>query len=90
MTETIIDEEHVLIGADLIGAAAPEQLEMAGLSGGCHGKNGSDGARTRGEDSVSAALIDGKQLGEGAGRTKKDAEQEAARQALESLEAEAA
>jgi ribonuclease-3 len=37
-----------------------------------------------------AALIDGKQLGEGAGRTKKDAEQEAARQALEALEEEAA
>jgi ribonuclease-3 len=37
-----------------------------------------------------AALIDGKQLGEGAGRTKKDAEQEAARQALAALEAEAA
>jgi ribonuclease III len=37
-----------------------------------------------------AALIDGIQQGEGAGRTKKDAEQEAARQALEALEAEAA
>jgi ribonuclease-3 len=37
-----------------------------------------------------AAVIDGRQVGEGAGRTKKDAEQEAARQALESLEADAA
>ena len=37
-----------------------------------------------------AATIDGKQLGEGAGRTKKDAEQEAARQALAAIEAEAA
>jgi ribonuclease III len=36
-----------------------------------------------------AAVIDGQQVGEGAGRTKKDAEQEAARQALASLEAEA-
>jgi ribonuclease III len=35
-----------------------------------------------------AAVIDGQQVGEGAGRTKKDAEQEAARQALASLEAE--
>jgi ribonuclease III len=34
-----------------------------------------------------AALIDGQQMGEGAGRTKKDAEQEAARQALEAIEA---
>jgi ribonuclease-3 len=32
-----------------------------------------------------AALIDGTQLGEGAGRTKKDAEQEAAREALAAL-----
>jgi ribonuclease-3 len=37
-----------------------------------------------------AAVIDGRQVGEGAGRTKKDAEQEAARQALESLGTEAA
>ena len=37
-----------------------------------------------------AAMIDGKKVGEGAGRTKKDAEQEAARQALASLEREAA
>jgi ribonuclease-3 len=37
-----------------------------------------------------AAMIDGKQVGDGAGRTKKDAEQEAARQALASLEREAA
>jgi ribonuclease-3 len=37
-----------------------------------------------------AAEIGGRQVGEGAGRTKKDAEQEAARQALESLDAEAA
>src|SRR5581483_6322852 len=37
-----------------------------------------------------AALIDGKQVGEGAGRTKKDAEQEAARQALAFLHREAA
>jgi ribonuclease-3 len=37
-----------------------------------------------------AALIDGQQMGEGAGRTKKDAEQEAARQALEAIEAQAA
>jgi ribonuclease-3 len=37
-----------------------------------------------------AALIDGEQVGEGAGRTKKDAEQEAARQALDSLQREAA
>jgi ribonuclease-3 len=36
-----------------------------------------------------AALIDGAQMGEGAGRTKKDAEQEAAREALEALAAEA-
>jgi ribonuclease-3 len=35
-----------------------------------------------------AALIDGTQMGEGAGRTKKDAEQEAARQALAAIEAE--
>jgi len=35
-----------------------------------------------------AALIDGKQMGEGAGRTKKDAEQEAAQQALAAIEAE--
>jgi ribonuclease-3 len=34
-----------------------------------------------------AAVIDGKQVGEGAGRTKKDAEQEAARQALASVDA---
>jgi len=34
-----------------------------------------------------AAMIDGLQMGEGAGRTKKDAEQEAARQALEAVEA---
>ena len=33
-----------------------------------------------------AAVIDGRQLGRGAGRTKKEAEQEAARQALERLE----
>ncbi len=33
-----------------------------------------------------AALIDGKQLGSGTGRTKKDAEQAAARQALEAIE----
>jgi ribonuclease III len=33
-----------------------------------------------------AALIDGRQMGEGGGRTKKDAEQEAARQALAALE----
>jgi ribonuclease III len=33
-----------------------------------------------------AALIDGEQMGEGAGRTKKDAEQEAAREALAALE----
>jgi ribonuclease III len=32
-----------------------------------------------------AALIDGEQVGTGSGRTKKDAEQEAARQALESV-----
>jgi ribonuclease III len=37
-----------------------------------------------------AALIDGRQLGEGEGRTKKDAEQQAAREALAALEAEAA
>jgi ribonuclease-3 len=37
-----------------------------------------------------AALIDGDQVGTGTGRTKKDAEQEAARQALESLGSEAA
>jgi len=37
-----------------------------------------------------AALIDGEQVGEGEGRTKKDAEQEAARQALATLELEAA
>ena len=37
-----------------------------------------------------AAMIDGLQMGEGAGRTKKDAEQEAARRALEAIEAEAA
>jgi len=37
-----------------------------------------------------AALIDGKQVGEGAGRTKKDAEQEAAREALAWLDLEAA
>lgn len=36
-----------------------------------------------------AAMIEGVQMGEGAGRTKKDAEQEAARQALEAIEAEA-
>jgi len=35
-----------------------------------------------------AALIDGTQMGEGAGRTKKDAEQEAAQQALAAIEAE--
>jgi ribonuclease-3 len=35
-----------------------------------------------------AALIDGRQMGEGAGRTKKDAEQEAAQQALAAIEAE--
>ena len=35
-----------------------------------------------------AALIDGTQMGEGAGRTKKDAEQEAAREALAALERE--
>jgi ribonuclease-3 len=35
-----------------------------------------------------AALIDGKQMGEGAGRTKKDAEQEAAQQALAAIEGE--
>jgi ribonuclease-3 len=35
-----------------------------------------------------AALIDGTQMGEGAGRTKKDAEQEAAREALAAIEAE--
>jgi ribonuclease-3 len=34
-----------------------------------------------------AALIDGEQAGRGTGRTKKDAEQEAARQALETLTA---
>jgi ribonuclease III len=34
-----------------------------------------------------AAMIDGLQMGEGAGRTKKDAEQEAARQALVAVEA---
>ncbi len=33
-----------------------------------------------------AALIDGEQVGTGSGRTKKDAEQEAARQALERIE----
>ncbi|HSS73159.1 MAG TPA: ribonuclease III [Gaiellaceae bacterium] len=33
-----------------------------------------------------AAVIDGTQMGEGAGRTKKDAEQEAARQALAAIE----
>ena len=37
-----------------------------------------------------AALIDGRQVGSGSGRTKKDAEQEAARQALAALEPEAA
>jgi ribonuclease-3 len=37
-----------------------------------------------------AALIDGEQVGSGSGRTKKDAEQEAARQALEELESSAA
>jgi ribonuclease III len=37
-----------------------------------------------------AALIDGQQMGAGAGRTKKDAEQEAARQALAAIEAEGA
>jgi ribonuclease III len=37
-----------------------------------------------------AALIDGERMGQGAGRTKKDAEQEAARQALEALAPEAA
>ena len=37
-----------------------------------------------------AALIDGRQLGAGAGRTKKDAEQEAARQALAALAREVA
>jgi ribonuclease III len=37
-----------------------------------------------------AALIDGEQVGEGAGRTKKDAEQEAAREALAALEEQAA
>ncbi len=37
-----------------------------------------------------AALIDGEQMGEGAGRTKKNAEQEAARQALAALEDRAA
>jgi ribonuclease-3 len=37
-----------------------------------------------------AALIDGQQMGEGAGRTKKDAEQEAAREALAALEEKAA
>jgi ribonuclease-3 len=37
-----------------------------------------------------AALIDGQQMGEGAGRTKKDAEQEAAREALAALEDKAA
>jgi ribonuclease III len=37
-----------------------------------------------------AALIDGQQMGEGAGRTKKDAEQEAACQALAAIEAEGA
>jgi ribonuclease III len=37
-----------------------------------------------------AALIDGEQMGEGAGRTKKNAEQEAARQALVALEDRAA
>jgi ribonuclease III len=37
-----------------------------------------------------AALIDGEQVGEGAGRTKKDAEQEAARKALAALEEQAA
>ena len=35
-----------------------------------------------------AALIDGRQMGAGAGRTKKDAEQEAAQQALAAIEAE--
>jgi len=35
-----------------------------------------------------AALIDGEQMGEGAGRTKQDAEQEAARQALAAIEGE--
>jgi ribonuclease-3 len=35
-----------------------------------------------------AALIDGQQMGEGAGRTKKDAEQEAAQQALAAIEGE--
>jgi ribonuclease-3 len=37
-----------------------------------------------------AALIDGVELGRGSGRSKKDAEQRAAREALEKLEAEAA
>jgi ribonuclease III len=37
-----------------------------------------------------AALIDGEQVGEGSGRTKKDAEQQAAREALEALGGEAA
>ena len=37
-----------------------------------------------------AAVIDGRRLGEGEGRTKKEAEQEAARQALAALEREAA
>ena len=36
-----------------------------------------------------AALVDGEELGRGEGRTKKDAEQEAAREALEELEASA-
>ena len=35
-----------------------------------------------------AALIGGTQMGEGAGPTKKDAEQEAAREALAAIEAE--
>ena len=37
-----------------------------------------------------AAVIEGRQVGEGAGRTKKDAEQEAAREALAFLDREAA
>ena len=37
-----------------------------------------------------AAVIDGEKLGEGAGRTKKDAEQEAAREALAALDSEPA
>ncbi len=37
---------------------------------------------------VCAALVDGEELGRGTGRSKKDAEQEAAEQALEALATE--